>query len=166
MRRMICLLPALALVACQSEVPTDLDGVQMSAGSPATAGLQAIIQDWIVETPDEVLEFVVVNPPTDCYWSRAKLSTRPHPASELPEVLANALHVDFCTLEDHWEPLTGGDDEPDLKVHFLGEDVCEALAEPGTSPVTLEAKLMVGDPDRTLFQVIENFIVKCPYLDD
>lgn len=161
MRRVICLLPALALVACHNEVPTDLDGIQMSAGSPATAGLQAIIQDWIVDTADDTLEFVLINPPTDCSWSRAKLSTRPD-----PEVVANALHVDFCTLEDHWASLTSGDDEPDLKVHFLGGDVCKELAEPGTSPVTLEAKLMAGGADRILFQVIENFIVKCPYLDE
>lgn len=171
MRRILLLLPLLALAACQSDLATDPDGVRTSAGSPATAGLQAILQDWIVDTRDEVLEFVVINPPAefflDCSWSGAKLSTRPHPASEPAAVLANAEHPQFCTLTNHWESVTSGDDEPDLKVHFVGGEVCRTLAESGASPVTLEVKLKAEDVNGPLFLVVvEDFIVRCPYLSD
>lgn len=183
MRRILLMVPMLAIVACLSDVPTETGTIQsknqsLNAGQPADAGLQIILEDQVVDSSEDLLEFFVINPYYDltsaastlpwhcngvCQASVVVQGESAEPIEGVDEVDGRA----FCEDPDHWTSLGSGDDEPDLAVHLSGADVCSALPTTGGSLVTLEVLLQGTKPDGNPFvlEFSETFRILCPYLD-
>ena len=177
MRRLLLMLPVLALVACQADTPTEVDAIHAN-NQPADAGLQVILQDQIVYGPLQPLEFVVVNPFPDSWWNPEDIvqeimcegignltvvaQGEPGEVTQVEPLCGSA----FCSGTTHWGSLTSGDDVPDLAVHFFGYDICNLIPLSGGSTVDVEIALYGTGPDGLPFNISpsERFRIRCAYL--
>ena len=172
--RRILLLPALALVACQTDLPTET-GTILAKNQPADATLQIILEDHIVNSDEEILKFVLINPPV--WWKEAGPGeqdfscrasgslydlARGEPGEPLGAVLYDIHAETACSDADHWGDLTDGDDEPDVRLDLDGGAVCDALP-PAVGSVLLVVDLDGADVDGVPFnyQFYETFKLRC-----
>ena len=174
MRRILLMLPVLALVACQADLPTEADtmqGQQVDGHDPPDTWLVdrgIILVDAVVDSASEKLMFYVKNPgygmpPCVEGASNWAIEALAFPRRDRTPIAEHHLTWAECNWTTYW-PLYTMDYVPDFAFSIVGSTVCDVLTEEDAKHVSVVATLISAvSPDTA--RDWRTFRIQCPYLN-
>ena len=150
MRRILMMLPVLALASCQADLPTETDAGQLNAAS-STGKVQWVFPDTDMNAPTEDLFIYILSEPR---VANGLVVLNP-PSANLNVFLSKSWHQDV-----------NGDGEGDLIMQWDGERLCEVLfdaVQPSSLPYDsgVQARVYLDYPDYV--RVVKRFNLSCGY---